>query len=332
MSMSIAKPLSGRRCSKRTGAVRKIAGPAAKFPGKLHALLDYVEREGLEHVISWIRDGTAFKVHDPEKLVDRVLPIFFGQTMYRSFQRQLSMWHFHKICIGFDRGAFLHPYFKRGDKTLCAKMSRNISDQPHSLLLEDDQLLLDFEVLGTDIVNVENPSTGDLGQDSVDCHPGTRSSSIIINKSFVDTAALLGPVTSSCPLTIDGALNSSNGSPLEDRTSFSDLAWDRNGNKLQSELVSILSLLEERPNSPLDKDGLGTPSGIHDEIMVNSIYNDWSMPRPIEYMMGQVIPPIRGNVRNVRELTESKSNPAVGCDDTWLEEDDSTFDLGKFPW
>ena len=104
-------------------------GPESLFPGKLHDMMAYVEREGLERIVSWIRNGTALKVHDPEKLVEKVLPIFFGHTKYRSFQRQLYMWRFEKIWEGGpDRGGFAHPFFVKGKKSLCSKMSRNTSE------------------------------------------------------------------------------------------------------------------------------------------------------------------------------------------------------------
>ena len=323
MSKTKEKPRLERRCSKRTGAVRKIAGPAAKFPGKLHALLDYVEREGLEHIISWIRDGTAFKVHDPEKLVDRVLPIFFGQTMYRSFQRQLSMWHFHKICIGFDRGAFLHPYFKRGDKTLCAKMSRNISDQPHSLLLEDDQLLLDFGVLGTDSVDVENRSIDEPGQDSVECQNGILpNSSFKCGPPMFKTALPLpGPVISSCSLKLD-------------RSSLSDGEWHENGNELQSELASIKSLLGEM--NPTVDEGFTAPGSYSRRQLKlvtsnSSSEDDWSMPRPIECMMGRVVPSSERNLRSLSELIDSSSVCSSLFKDA-LVEGDPFFDQGRVIW
>jgi len=91
----------------------------------------------LESVVSWIKNGTAFIVHDPEKLVE-ILPKFFGQTKYRSFRRQLNMWHFHRITEGPNRGAFMHPCFVRGNKQLMSYMSRHsaplhsTSTEPHT--------------------------------------------------------------------------------------------------------------------------------------------------------------------------------------------------------
>jgi hypothetical protein len=61
-----------------------------QFPGKLHDMLTYAELHGLDYIVSWVCDGTAFMVHDQAKLV-QILPVFFGQTKFRSFQRQLNV-------------------------------------------------------------------------------------------------------------------------------------------------------------------------------------------------------------------------------------------------
>jgi len=99
-------------------------GSETQFPGKLHDMLVYCERQGLGSIVSWIRGGLAFTVYDPEKLVS-LLPVFFGQTKYRSFQRQLNMWHFERILDGPDKGSFFHPYFQKANKKLCSRMSRH---------------------------------------------------------------------------------------------------------------------------------------------------------------------------------------------------------------
>ena len=92
-------------------------------------MMSFVEREGLESIISWVRNGRALMVHNPEKLVE-LLPLFFSQTKYRSFQRQLNMWHFERVLDGPDKGAFIHPYFIKGNKPLCAYMSRHGLNMP----------------------------------------------------------------------------------------------------------------------------------------------------------------------------------------------------------
>jgi hypothetical protein len=86
------------------------------FPCRLYDLLEQTEQKGLESIISWTTNGRAFRVNNPTDL-SSVLPFFFQQTKYRSFQRQLIHWSFHKIRCGADRGAFFHPFFVRGPET-----------------------------------------------------------------------------------------------------------------------------------------------------------------------------------------------------------------------
>ncbi len=60
------------------------------FPSKLHEMLHDSKTQGREHIISWGPDGTSFKVHQPEDFVAEVMPKYFKQTKYRSFQRMVS--------------------------------------------------------------------------------------------------------------------------------------------------------------------------------------------------------------------------------------------------
>ena len=93
------------------------------FPCKLHDMLNYAEDHGLEDVISWTSNGRSFKIHSAEKLA-YLLPRFFGQTKFRSFQRQLHLWSFEKVRDSVDRGAFAHPFFMKGKKSLVQNVSR----------------------------------------------------------------------------------------------------------------------------------------------------------------------------------------------------------------
>jgi len=104
-------------------------GSTTQFPGKLHDMLCYVESQGMQSIISWNFDGRSFMIHDPEKLLT-ILPIFFEQTKYRSFRRQLNMWHFERILDGPNRDSFHHPFFLRGNKGLCVHMSRDAKSLP----------------------------------------------------------------------------------------------------------------------------------------------------------------------------------------------------------
>ena len=104
---------------------RRTGNSESQFPGKLHDMLDYVEQHRLEYIVSWVENGRAFRVHDQERLVE-LLPLFFSQSKYRSFARQLNMWHFERIVDEGNKNTFVHPFFIRGQKALCSKMSRHV--------------------------------------------------------------------------------------------------------------------------------------------------------------------------------------------------------------
>lgn len=62
------------------------------FPLKFHRVLDEIRQEGLDSVISWVSHGRAFKIHNPSLFVTDVMPRFFSQSKYTSFQRQLNLY------------------------------------------------------------------------------------------------------------------------------------------------------------------------------------------------------------------------------------------------
>ncbi|KAL7576729.1 hypothetical protein ACA910_005648 [Epithemia clementina (nom. ined.)] len=99
-------------------------GVACPFPWRLHECLEAVEHEGLDHIVSWAPHGRAFTVHHPEKFVELVLPRFFDQTKYPSFQRQLNIYGFSRFLHGRDKGAYYHIQFVRGHPSLVREMVR----------------------------------------------------------------------------------------------------------------------------------------------------------------------------------------------------------------
>ena len=52
------------------------------------------------------------------------VPIYFKQTQYKSFQRQLSLYGFRRLSYGLDSGAYYHCAFVRGRHSQCSKVSR----------------------------------------------------------------------------------------------------------------------------------------------------------------------------------------------------------------
>jgi len=94
------------------------------FPCKLHRMLQDAEEQGFENIISWVRGGRAFKVHDPATFMDQVSPNYFDHSKYESFRRQLSIYSFHREVDGPNRGQYAHPLFLRGRWDLCHRIVR----------------------------------------------------------------------------------------------------------------------------------------------------------------------------------------------------------------
>ena len=55
---------------KRRGPRGGVAHP---FPEKLHLMLESVEEEGLDHIVSWLPHGRSFMVHKPKEFVSEIM-------------------------------------------------------------------------------------------------------------------------------------------------------------------------------------------------------------------------------------------------------------------
>jgi hypothetical protein len=95
-----------------------------QFPWKLYDMLDIAERRNEEHIISWIKDGKAFKVHSRDLFIEQYMKKMFNQTKFKSFQRQLNLWGFERVQNGPDKGSYFHPLFVKGQKDWCQRLSR----------------------------------------------------------------------------------------------------------------------------------------------------------------------------------------------------------------
>jgi len=91
------------------------------FPYKLHTMLDNAAEGGYEDIVSWAGDN-GFQVHDKDAFVEKIIPKYFSQTKYRSFQRLLNMWGFERLREGPRKGAVYHEQFQRGNPSLCGSM------------------------------------------------------------------------------------------------------------------------------------------------------------------------------------------------------------------
>ena len=72
-------------------------GISTHFPEVLHAMLTLAEVDEYDSICSWEPHGRAFAVHSREKFVKKVLPRFFRQSHFASFQRQLNLYGFQRL-------------------------------------------------------------------------------------------------------------------------------------------------------------------------------------------------------------------------------------------
>jgi hypothetical protein len=87
-------------------------------------MLEEMAAVGDESIVSWQPHGKAFRVHNPDKFASTVMPRYFQhQKKYKSFQRQLHIYGFHRIRKGMDTGAYFHTMFIRNQKSMSLRMS-----------------------------------------------------------------------------------------------------------------------------------------------------------------------------------------------------------------
>lgn len=125
-------------------------GVTVPFPMKLHEMLDHIalyETE-LSSIVSWQPHGRCFLVKKIKEFSRDILPRFFDQKKYASFQRQLNLYGFNRITTGPDRGSYYHEMFLRGKKILCrgiyrmkvkgtgVRMASNPEQEPNFYLME----------------------------------------------------------------------------------------------------------------------------------------------------------------------------------------------------
>ena len=90
----------------------------------MHEMLNDAVEDANEHIVSWIAHGKAFRVHRPQLFAEMIMPRYFKQTKYKSFQRQLHIYGFQRIQSGTDKGAYFHNLFVRHQRDSCLRMAR----------------------------------------------------------------------------------------------------------------------------------------------------------------------------------------------------------------
>ncbi|CAB9505808.1 Heat stress transcription factor [Seminavis robusta] len=94
------------------------------FPVKLHHALMELKMDGKESIVGWQPHGRCFIVRNPKLFAEQVLPLYFRQTKFQSFQRQLNLYGFKRLTQGPDKGGYYHELFLRGMSKLAARIIR----------------------------------------------------------------------------------------------------------------------------------------------------------------------------------------------------------------
>ena len=99
---------------------------SVRFPLLLYQVLEDADTQRFQDIISWLPDGTSFKIHSPRNFESHgiMAKYFKNQTRYKSFQKQLSIYQFQRTSKGTNKGSYHHPLFIRGRKDLCATIFR----------------------------------------------------------------------------------------------------------------------------------------------------------------------------------------------------------------
>jgi hypothetical protein len=103
------------------------------FPRKLHALLEEAEEKGFQNLICWQSGGKSFKVLESGRFTKTIMPKYFKQTKFISFQRQLNIYGFQKIHHGPNKGGYLHACLVQGIPDMCLLIKRQGSPESKAL-------------------------------------------------------------------------------------------------------------------------------------------------------------------------------------------------------
>jgi hypothetical protein len=99
------------------GTIRVPSGSGYRimtpFPWRLHEILEEVEHKKLDWIVSWLPDGRGFQVHCQKSFSEKIIPMFFRHSRYKSFQRQLYLYGFRSLeTHSLQRGMYQHTHTK----------------------------------------------------------------------------------------------------------------------------------------------------------------------------------------------------------------------------
>lgn len=120
--VKLLKEDSEEECEDEPYPKTGIRGSPQMFPRKLRKMLEEVA----PHVMAWNTSGNGFHIFDIDVFTSEVLLKYFRHQNYTSFQRQLNLYKFKKICKGYgpDVGSYIHDSFQRDKPGLLPNVIR----------------------------------------------------------------------------------------------------------------------------------------------------------------------------------------------------------------
>lgn len=146
-----------RKVTAKKGTKQQI--PPLKFPETLFLLLQEIEEQGLEDVVSWQPDGRSFRVHKTERFVEEILPKYFRCSKMKSFQRQLNFYKFQRVVEGPMDGSYRHAKFIKGEEELAGTIQR--LQDPNPMDFEIDTNHRNSEETVVSLLDDDEVSTSD---------------------------------------------------------------------------------------------------------------------------------------------------------------------------
>lgn len=97
------------------------------FPRKLYRMLIDAEKNGEDHIVSFVPNGCAFIIHDSNQFVSQILHKCFTTKRLASFQRQLNLYGFKRIVdiTSSCNGGYYHDYFLKDCPKYCELIKRH---------------------------------------------------------------------------------------------------------------------------------------------------------------------------------------------------------------
>jgi HSF-type DNA-binding len=94
------------------------------FPERLYRLVNDSDNNGTAHIVSFLEDGSGFKINNRKAFLAQLIPKYFKIKRYTSFRRQMYLYGFLTIQDGPHSGAYYHKYFIRGKPETLYKVRR----------------------------------------------------------------------------------------------------------------------------------------------------------------------------------------------------------------